>query len=300
VWTPPQIDESIKSRAWDDSKLKEHYAIIPLTTKKSVDGLTTVEKTVYRMICRQYVAQFLPCHEYEATTQIFEIEKEKFRVSGKVPIVEGWMVLYGGNAASKNHDPDAQDELPHVATGDKGWCVKTELVEAQTVAPKRFTAITLLEAMEKAYLFVTDPKVKARLKQVEGIGTAATRAAVITKIVESGFAEEGKSGKVISYIPTAKAFQYIRCVPNVLSKPDLTAWFEGKLEEIVNGTLEYSRYRTLLQKLVEHTLVDAKSGEAKANMPSAQEVAHLVPEAKKPKTKKAVTKRSVANKGRSK
>lgn len=285
TWQPLGIDPSIKSRAWDDSKLAEHYAIIPLATHRSIDALKPIEKSVYRLICRQYLAQFLPLHEYEATALVFEIESEQFRTTGRVPLIEGWRTLYGGNAATKSTDPDSQDNLPNVKAGQAGQCVKTVLVESQTEAPKRFTAITMLEAMEKAYQFVTDPKVKAKLRQVEGIGTAATRAAVITKIVKSGFAEEGRIGKVISYAPTAKAFQYIRCVPGVLAKPDLTAWFEGKLEELANGSLDYARYRVMLGKLVDHTLADAKSGLAMANMPASADVSHLITASKSPRKK---------------
>lgn len=296
-WQPPPIDQAIKSRAWDDSKLKEHFAIIPLSTRCSIDALKPIEKAVYRLICRQYLAQFLPGHEYEATVLLFEVESEQFRTTGRIPLLEGWRVLYGGNAASKSTDMDAQDNLPNVKAGQSGQCVKTVLVESETEAPKRFTAITLLEAMEKAYQFVTEPKVKAMLKQVEGIGTAATRAAVISKIVKAEFAEEGRVGKVISYTPTAKAFQYIQCVPQVLAKPDLTAWFEGKLEELVSGSLDYARYRVLLGKLVDHTLVDAKSGFALTNMPAVSDVAHLITTSKTPR-KKAVAAKSAKAKAK--
>ena len=276
VWQPPVIDATLKSRAWNDSKLAEHYAIIPLATRLGVAALNPIEKTIYRLICRQYVAQFMPVHEYEATVLVIEVAGEHFRATGRVPLVEGWRVLFGGNAAVKSNDEDDQANLPNVAAGEAGLCEKATLVTTDTTPPKRFTAITLLDAMEKAHQFVTDPKIKAKLKSVEGIGTAATRAAVITKIVKSGFAEEGRVGKVISYIPTPKAFQYIQCVPSVLAKPDLTAWFEGKLEDLVNGSLDYARYRVLLARLVDHTLVDAKSGAALANMPSAESVAHMI------------------------
>ena len=285
VWQPPLVDATLKSRAWNDAKLAEHYAIIPLATHLGVAALSPTEKAVYRLICRQYVAQFMPAHEYEATVLVIEVAGEHFRATGRVPLVEGWRALFGGNAAVKSQDEDDQANLPNVSAGEAGLCEKATLVTTDTTPPKRFTAITLLDAMEKAHQFVTDPKIKAKLKSVEGIGTAATRAAVITKIVKSGFAEEGRVGKVICYIPTPKAFQYIQCVPSVLAKPDLTAWFEGKLEELVSGSLDYARYRVLLGRLVEHTLVDAKSGAALANMPSSEEVAHLI--TTKPKAAKA-------------
>ena len=285
VWQPPVVDATVKSRVWNDAKLGEHFAIIPLATHLGVGALSATEKAVYRLICRQYVAQFMPAHEYEATVLVIEVAGEHFRATGRVPLIEGWRALFGGNAAVKSTDEDDQANLPNLSARQNGLCDKATLVTTDTTPPKRFTAITLLDAMEKAHQFVTDPQIKAKLKSVEGIGTAATRASVITKIVKSGFAEEGRVGKVICYIPTPKAFQYIKCVPSVLAKPDLTAWFEGKLEELVSGSLDYARYRILLGRLVEHTLVDAKSGAALANMPSSEEVAHLI--TTKPKAAKA-------------
>ncbi|MEO7127408.1 MAG: DNA topoisomerase, partial [Rhodoferax sp.] len=115
-------------------------------------------------------------------------------------------------------------------------------------------------------------KVKARLKSVEGIGTAATRAATIAKIMTAGFAVEEMVGKVISYIPTAKAFAYIESVPDALATPDLTAWFEGKLEELKDGTLAYERYRVLLAKLVDKAIESARDGSVLMKMPGVQDM----------------------------
>ena len=79
-------------------------------------------------------------------------------------------------------------------------------------------------------------------------------------------------GKVISYAPTAKAFAYIESVRDALAKPDLTAWFEGKLEELKGGTLAYERYRTLLAKLVNKAIESAKDGSALRKMPGVQDM----------------------------
>ncbi len=275
---PPGWTTSLKSPSWNDAKLQEHYAILPLSTSCPVAGLSKCEQDVYRLICRQYIAQFFPKYEYMATTLEVDVAGEVFRATGRTPTVEGWRVLYGGMAAAKKVDPDSdeQDTLPDVSVHDRGTASPVEVVGKQTEPPLRFTAITLLEAMEKAHLFVTDPKVKAKLKQVEGIGTAATRANIIAKVVSAGFASEGRAGKVISYIPTAKAFGYIECVPEMLTRPDLTAWFEGKLEDLATGELEYPRYRAMLAKLVSHSLASAKNGDALKRMPSPGQIPETV------------------------
>lgn len=265
---PPGWDANRKSDAWDDKKLGDHFAIIPLASSCPVGNLDKCAKDVYRLICRQYLAQFFPAHEYMATTLIAKVEDETFKATGKTPTIEGWRVLFGG-ATAKRIDPesDEQESLPNVNVGQRGKADPIDLDAKKTAPPKRFTAITLLEAMEKAYLFVTDPKVKAKLKQVEGIGTAATRAAIIARVVSTGFASEDRSNKLISYIPTPKAFGYIQSISEKLTQPDLTAWFEGKLEDLAQGTLAYADYRGMLSKLVNHVIQSAKDGSALEKMP---------------------------------
>lgn len=269
---PTQYKNSQKSRSWDDSKLAEHYAILPLSTKVSVSALSQIENHVYQLICRAYLAQFLPNYQSMSTVIIASVSGERFKATGSIPVELGWRVLYGGAAKKDPNDDAAQEDLPDVKEGDMGIAKPVELVAKKTEPPKRFTAITLLEAMEKAYLFVTDEKAKASLKQMEGIGTSATRAAIISKIVTVGFAMEEKAGKVIAYVPTAKAFTYIDCVPEVLAKPDLTAWFEGKLEELKDGSLSYMQYRTLLAKLVDRSIQTSKDGTAIHKIPKPEDM----------------------------
>ena len=268
-------DDQRKSRAWDDNKLAEHFAILPLKTSVPVSSLSKIERDVYRLVCRQYLVQFFPACEYMATTIVADVAGERFKATGKAPTREGWRAIYGGAAAASRR-ADAEDEpqeaLPNLAVGEKGTADPVELLSKKTEPPKRFTAITLLEAMEKVHLFVTDPKVKAQLKSFEGLGTAATRAATIAKVVTAGFAVEQMAGKVISYAPTAKAFAYIESVPDALAKPDLTAWFEGKLEALRGGTLAYERYRMLLARLVDKAIESAKDGSALIKMPGVQDM----------------------------
>lgn len=283
---PKGYNPAQKSKAWDDKKLAEHYAIIPLATNVSLSNLSPIEKAVYRLISFAYLGQFFPDHEYIATTIVADVQGEKFKATGVSPTKDGWKILYKDGSSAKAKGDDEEENLPNVNVGETGENTEIELKAQKTEPPKRFTAITLLEAMEKAYLFVTDPKVKATLKEVEGLGTAATRAAVIAKIVASNFAVEEKAGKVISYAPTAKSFSYIKCVPSSLAKPDLTAWFEGKLEELSQGTLSYEKYRILLGKLVDNAILSAKDGSARANIPKLSD---MPPE---PYTKKPAAKKS--------
>ena len=290
---PAGWDAKRKSDAWDDKKLAEHFAIIPLPSSCQVSGLSRIEQDVYKLVCRQYMAQFFPHYEFLATTLVAQVVGESFKATGRVPTVEGWRVLFGGMevAKRKSGDPDSdeQDNLPNVRKGDKGLANPVELDAKKTKAPSRFTSITLLEAMEKAYLFVTDPKVKAKLKQVEGIGTAATRATIIARAVSTGLSGEDRSGKIISYYPTPKGFGYIACIPATLTKPDLTAWFEGKLDDLAKGNLKYADYRTMLAKLADHVILSAKNGTALQMMPSPDQMPAAV-EVKKSRKSAATSK----------
>lgn len=295
---PTGFKPSQKSKSWDDSKLAEHYAIIPLPTAVPITNLSSIERDVYRLVCRQYLAQFYPDYEYMATTIVATVSGEKFKATGTVPTIDGWRVLYGGGkaVAKQSGDDEHQESLPNVQVGDTGIADPVEILAKKTEPPKRFTAITLLEAMEKAYLFVTDPKVKATLKEVEGLGTAATRASIIAKMVSAGFATEAKAGKVISYAPTEKAFVYIDSVPDALAKPDLTAWFEGKLEELSKGTLSYEKYREILGRLVHKSIESAKDGSALGKM--AKVVVTTPVAAATKSTKSSVTRRATKKRGK--
>lgn len=271
---PAGCDTNRQSKAWDDKKLAEHYAIIPQPSSCPVGNLDKCECDVYRLICRQYLAQFMEDYKYMQSTIEVEIEGSRFRATGRTPIFLGWRELFGGppKKVDSNGNVVGQAVLPNVNVDDMGDVAGVDLKTSKTEPPKRFTAITLLEAMEKAYLFVTDPKVKAKLKSVEGIGTAATRAGIISKAVSADLILQDTSNRIIAYRPTPKAYGYIMSLPSVLTKPDLTAWFEGKLESLKEGSLNYSDYKLVLNKLVAHTLESAVSGTAYQCMPGPSDL----------------------------
>ena len=271
---PAGCDANRQSKAWDDRKLAEHYAIIPQPSSCPVGNLDKCESDVYRLICRQYLAQFMEDYKYMQSTIEVEIEGSRFRATGRTPVFIGWRELFGGPPKKVDSDGKVvgQQVLPNVNFDDIGDVVGVDLKTSKTEPPKRFTAITLLEAMEKAYLFVTDPKVKAKLKSFEGIGTAATRAGIISKAVSTDLILQDNSNRIIAYRPTPKAYGYIMSLPSVLTKPDLTAWFEGKLESLKDGSLNYDDYKLVLNKLVAHTLESAISGNAYQCMPGPSDL----------------------------
>lgn len=261
------LDPSQKSAAWDDAKLKEHFAIIPLPAHKSIRELPKRDADIYALIVRQYVAQFAPNHEYWSTSIVAPIGEHSFKATGKAVINEGWRSLFGSN------DDEKEVKLPQIEDGEAGLASPVEVKAKKTEPPKRFTPVTLLDAMEKAWQFVTDPNIKKHLKEVEGLGTSATRAPLIAKIIQNEFVIESKSGKMTSYVPTPKAEVYIKCVPPKLAVPDLTSYFEGLLDSIKDGQLSYSDFRAKLQMLVQKTVLEAaRDGSAFAAMPSPEQM----------------------------
>lgn len=283
-----------QSAAFNDAKLEEHFAIIPMGTKCDIGLLPQRERDIYHIIVRHYIAQFCSDYESLSTVILVGVEGETFKATGSIPTNEGWRSLFGGGAAAaKNPNDDSiQDNLPNVSIGDKGIADPVTLTKKKTQPPKRFNAITLLEAMENPGQFVTDPEIKKRLKVVSGIGTPATRANVMAKIVSAGFVIEEMVGKLISYVPMPKAFIMVASVPAMITKPDLTAYFESKIEGVLTGEIDVPEFREIMRKMVCALIAPAKDpvkcAAIMAAMPTRDQVAAATPVAKS-KPKRATT-----------
>ncbi len=239
-------DTGLRSAAWNDKKVSAHHAIVPTRERGSLAALSADERRVYELICRHYLAQFYPEYAYTATTVKAEVAGELFVAQGKVPVRMGWRALF---AHEKEEDaarqaPAHQTEggaeeggagekqtLPEMARGEALQCTRADVRACQTKPPARFTEGTLIRAMANAHQFVEDPAVKKVLKENAGIGTEATRAAVLETLKRREFlAVHGKQ-----IVSTEKGRAFIRTVralsPDIVS-PELTALFEQKLADI--------------------------------------------------------------------
>jgi len=263
-------EASIKSPAWNDKKLGAHYAIIPLETRRPVANLSKDEQLVYRLIVRQYIAQFHPDYEYDATKLVALVNGERFGAYGQVPGALGWHQIIPLSKANK--DDSANAPLPSVNKGEQCRSNPVVAETAKTKPPPRYNGGTLLDAMEEAWKLVSDPKIKATIKQVEGIGTDATRSNIIKECLDGGFFVETKIDRSNVYIPTQKGRIYMKAVDPDLTKVDLTAYVEGQLEQIKDGKLEVSKFRELLERFMNRILVKVKDGTVAASMPSPDQV----------------------------
>ena len=269
AWVFPGMpDFSIKSPAWNDKKLGAHFGIIPTVGRKAVVELSPREKQIYGLVCRRYLAQFYPVHQYETTVVVLRSVNEQFKATGRVVLVHGWRELY---ASPLGADRGPEVELPKVARGDAVHHPEASLVVKRTEAPPLLDGATLLEAMKSVHRYVTDPDVKSKLKEVEGLGTEATRAGHIEHLVANGYvaevAKKGGKDSGVEYVTTEHGRALLGVVQTALSKPDLTAWFESKLEDILEGALAFERFRQMLERYIYKVVDTMKSPEAMEQVP---------------------------------
>ena len=256
-------DVSIESRAWNDKKISAHHAIIPTRIKADFANLNEVEKNLYLLVARAYLAQFYSTHEYKATKVTISYADEKFVGKGKNITQLGWKALY------KNFEREELEEtesvLPQVQEGESVKYISGNIVEKVTKPPKKFTPSTLLQAMKEIYKYVKNDTLKAELKECSGIGTEATRAGIIEKLQTAGFLK--LAGKFFE--PTEKAKMAVKILPEELIYPDTTAIWEKTLEEIATGKGSLEKFYQLQLKDLNELLTKAKSIEIK---PSASQV----------------------------
>lgn len=231
-----------EKRIFDNSKISDHFAIIPTGTRPS--GLDDAEAKIYDMVVRRFIAAFHPAAEYNVTTRITVVAGESFKSSGKVLVKRGWLEVYG--------DQEGGDETPGLCPVAAGEAVRNVSVEAkamQTKPPARFTEATLLSAMEGAGKLVDDDELRDAMKE-RGLGTPATRAATIEGLLldkdGKGHPKEPyvvREGKAQHLVPTGKGMSLIQFLEangiEMLTSPRMTGEWEQKLRQMEKG--QYSR-----------------------------------------------------------
>lgn len=211
-------------KVFDNSKISDHFAIIP--TGVMPTGLSEAEQKIFTMICQRFIAVFFPPAKYLNTTRVTTVENETFLTEGKVLVDPGFKAVYG-------KDSDDESSIPAIK-GNKAKTVALEEKEDFTKPPAHYTESTLLSMMESAGKLVEDEELRDAMKE-RGLGTPATRAAIIEKLVSDKYVvRDGKD-----MIPTAKAFDLIKVLKamdiEALTSPELTGNWEYKMEQIEKG-----------------------------------------------------------------
>lgn len=222
----------IKSRAWNDKKISAHHAIIPTTVKVNTASLSEVEHNIYFLVAQAYIAQFYPVHSYDQTKIGITYKQELFTASGRVVRDMGWKLLYAANPEKDEEDEDGSS-LPAMKKKDRVEYAGGKLDKKATKPPQRFTAATLLAGMKEIHKYVKDPEAKKKLKDVYGIGTEATRAAIIDDLIKRRFLKA--HGKKKYLIPTDAAYLLVDALPDEMTYPDSTAIWEDHLHSMADG-----------------------------------------------------------------
>ena len=220
-------------RVLNSKKVSDHHAIIPTMefVQKGFDGLTEGEKKLLPLVCCKLLSAVAAPHVYEAVTATFTCAGNEFTAKGKTILTPGWKEIERRFKASFKTDadedaPELARELPEITEGQTFDPVKASITEHFTTPPKPYTEDTLLSAMERAG--AEDMPEDA---ERQGLGTPATRASILEKLVQMGFVE--RKGKQL--LPTKDGHNLVCVLPEVLTSPQLTAEWETKLTAIAKG-----------------------------------------------------------------
>jgi DNA topoisomerase-3 len=239
----------LNKRVFDNKKVSDHFAIIP--TLQVPKELSEAEAKLYDLVVKRFMAIFFPAAEYRVTTRITEVQAHHFRTEGKVLVSSGWLAVYG--RASQEDDatlvPVQPDE--NVRTED------IEPVALATKPPARYSEATLLSAMEGAGKLVDDEELREAMSE-RGLGTPATRAAIIEGLLNEGYLR--REGREL--VPTAKARQLMTLLNGLdvkeLTSPELTGEWEHKLKQIEQGALARQAFMREIAQMTQVIVKRAK------------------------------------------
>ncbi|MGB9750227.1 MAG: DNA topoisomerase 3 [Caldisericia bacterium] len=227
-------------RIIDDSKVTDHYAIIP-TGVMPKDKLSKEKSMIFDLVSKRFISVFFPPAEQLNLIIITEVNKEKFKTDERYIVFSGWMKVYGKESDIFKDIPLKVDDIVKIE--------RTYFEEKFTEPPPRFTDGALLSLMETCGKLIEDEELREVLKE-KGIGTPATRAQIIERLIEVGYIE--RDGKYL--IPLPKGMKLIESLENIplydLISPDLTGEWEKKLLLIEKGDLKYEKF---IKEIVEFT-----------------------------------------------
>lgn len=231
---------NLKSRAWDDSKVTAHHAIIPTSKSLNISNLTSFQTNIYELIARQYLIQFYSNFKYQEKQIDTEISGGLFVTKQKEVISQGWKVLFPAKTSNikKLDDDFSTKKLPNVKKNDLVQCINAQLIEKQTSPPKYFNDASLLSAMTGIARYVQDSSIKKIMRETDGLGTEATRAGIIELLFKRQFLK--RNGKEIRATDVGK--ELITGLPEKMVVPDMTAHWESQLESIHQREMKYNDF----------------------------------------------------------
>ena len=265
-WTTPLEGQTLpkSKKVFDNSKVTDHHAIIP--TGQPPVNLTDMERRVFDLIARRFIAAFYPDCKFATTTVWGEVDSIEFKVSGRQILEPGWRVVFTSATANTTTSPEEKEEkegdaervLPAFAKGENGPHVP-ELAEKWTQPPKPYTEATLLRAMETAGKLVDNEELRDALKE-NGIGRPSTRAAIIETLFKRNYIRKERK----NLIATSTGVELIQIIrEELLKSAELTGIWEKKLREIERRTYNAAQFleelKQMVREIVANVLADTSN-----------------------------------------
>jgi len=229
-------DPARRSRAWNTAKISAHHGIIPTAVVIDLAQLSEQERSVYSLIRARYLAQFLPDHEYLKSQVLLQAGQDRLLARGKQIQVRGWKAVI--DELGDSDRPEPSQPLPTLCERADIRLLDTTISAQRTQPPKAFTEGTLVKAMKTIANQVDEPRLKQKLKDSIGIGTEATRAAIIQGLIDHGYLQKKRR----SLAASAAAHTLIEAVPREVADPVLTALWEQALDRIESGQLSVDTF----------------------------------------------------------
>ena len=249
-------------RVVDDAKVTDHHAIIPTNAERHpVDKFDDDERRIYDLVARRFLAVFHPEAVFENTRVETTVAGHLFRSHGKLLLVPGWRGAYGetadlDDAGAADDDEGREQRLPRLTEGEASAVREVGLERKETKPPQRYNDGSLLKMMETAGKLVDDDELREAMKE-SGIGTPATRAAIIERLLQVGYIE--RDGRAL--VVTEKGLNVIRLLgEHPLTSPELTGDWEHRLANIEAGDDSRKAFMGDIVKFAESTVgeLDAK------------------------------------------
>ena len=249
-----------KTQYTDDSKITDHYAIIPTGQLTELRSLNELQRSVYDLIVRRFLSIFYPSAEYQTVKLVVAVGEEKLFAGAKVLKVPGFLEIAGRRQeAEKESGKDENEETDspglleladQLAEGQELPVNGYSLKEGSTKPPKRYTSGSMVLAMENAGQLIEDEELRAQIKG-SGIGTSATRAEIIKKLVRIGYLHLNKKSQILSpEVLGEMVYEVVNMTVPALLNPKMTASWEKGLDGITRGTVIMEDYREKLEDFI--------------------------------------------------
>lgn len=230
-------------KVFDNSKVTDHHAIIP--TGIQPQGLTDMEKRVFDLVARRFIAVFYPDCKFSTTIVLGEVSQVEFKATGKQILDPGWRIIFAKEVQEENKEGDEEKVLPLFQQGESGPHTP-DLNEKWTQPPKLYTEATLLRAMETAGKLVDNDELRDALKE-NGIGRPSTRAAIIETLFKRHYIRKERK----NLIPTPTGMELIQLIhEELLKSAELTGIWEKKLREIEKKSYDAATFLNELKQMV--------------------------------------------------